>query len=80
MVVQQDSDEEKGPMYSVYGTMDADLEVQCTIKKGALTAFLRLLIKIIGPTTSPADNEGIIDGLWMGKMECVGPKAKDADL
>ena len=58
------------------------LTSRCSVlsKKVALTAFLRLLREIIGPTTSSADNDGIIDGLWMVEMECVGPKAKDADL
>ena len=49
-------------------------------KKDALTAFLRLFWDIIGPSTSLADNEGIIDGLQLGEMERSGPKSKDADM
>ena len=26
------------------------------------------------------DNKGIIDGLWQAEIDCIGPKAKDADL
>ena len=26
------------------------------------------------------DNKGTIDGLWKGEVNCIGPKAKDADL
>ena len=36
--------------------------------------------KVIGLTMVHVDNKGIIDGLWKGEMECIGPKAKDADL
>ena len=32
-VVQLDHDEEMGPMHGVYGTLDAELEVQRTIKR-----------------------------------------------
>ena len=33
-----------------------------------------------GVTTAHVDNRGIIDGLWIGEMKCIGQKAKDADL
>ena len=59
-----DQDEEMGPMRGMYGTLDADLEVQRTIKRAELTAFLCLSRKVIGPTTVHVDNKGIIDGLW----------------
>ena len=39
-VVQLDQDEELGPVHGMYGTLDAELEVQRTIKRAALTAFL----------------------------------------
>ena len=39
-VVQLDHEEEKGPVHGTYGTSDADLEVQCTIMRAELTAFL----------------------------------------
>ena len=55
-------------------------EVQRTIKRAELTAFLCLMGKAIGPTIVHVDNNGIIDGLWKGEMKCIGPTTKDADL
>ena len=46
------------------GTLEAEFEVQCTIKRADLTAFLCLLKKDIGPTVVHVDNKGTIDGLW----------------
>ena len=51
--------EETEPMY---GTLDAELEVQRTIKRAELTALL-----CIGPTVVHVDNERIIGGLWSGR-------------
>ena len=48
-VVQSDQDGELGPVHAVYGTRDAELEVQRTIKTAELTAFLSLLKKIFAP-------------------------------
>ena len=80
-VAQLDHDEELGPMHGMYGTLDAGLEVQRTIKRAELMAFLCLLRKAMGPTMYHVDNKGIIDGLWRGEMTCIGPKAKkNADL
>ena len=42
-MVQLDHDEEMGPTHGMYGTLDAELEVQRTIKRAELTAFLCLL-------------------------------------
>ena len=42
-MVQLDYDEELGPLHEVYGSMDAELGVQRTIKRAGLTAFLCLL-------------------------------------
>ena len=67
-------------MYGMYGTLDAELEVERTIKRAEPTPFLCLLRKAIRPTMVHVDNKGIIDGLWRGEMRCVGPEAKDADL
>ena len=55
--MQLDQDEE-GP---VHGTLDAELEVQRTIKRAELTAFLCLLQKVVGPIKVRVDNKGIID-------------------
>ena len=44
-VVQLDHDEEVGPMHGMYGTVDAELEVQRTMKRAGLTAFLCRLRK-----------------------------------
>ena len=78
--VATDGDGELGPMHGVYGTMVAELEVQRTIKRAELTAFLCLLKKIFGPVKMHVDNNGIIDGLLRGEMKCIGPKSRDADL
>ena len=51
-------------LHGMYGSIEAELEVQRTIKRAELTAFPCLLKKVIGPTKVYADNKGIIDGLW----------------
>ena len=79
-MVQQDQDEAMGPMHGMYGTLDAGLEVQRTITRAELTAFLCLIRKAIGPTMVHVDNRGIVDGLCRGETRCIGPRAKDADL
>ena len=35
-----------GPLRGVHGTMDAELEVQCTIKRAEVTAFRRRLLTL----------------------------------
>ena len=37
-------------LWLVSGTLDADFEVKRTIKRAELTAFLRLLRRLVGPT------------------------------
>ena len=66
--------------HGMYGSMEAELEVQRTIKRAELTAFPCLLKKVIGPTKVCVDNKGIIDGLWRRDRKCSSPKAGDADL
>ena len=44
----------------MYGTLDAEFEVQRTIQRVELTAFLFLLWRIVDPTTAHLDNKGII--------------------
>ena len=72
-VVQLDYDEEMGLLHGMYGSMEAELEVQRTIKSAEMTAFLCLPKKVIGPIKVRVDNRGIIDGL-------MKPRAGDADL
>ena len=79
-VVQLDYDEELGPLRGMYGSMEAEFEVQRIIKRAELTAFLCLLKKVIGPIKVHVNNKGIIDGLWRGERKCINPKADDADL
>ena len=62
-VVQVDYDEELGPLHGMYGSMEAELEVQRTIKRAELTAFFCLLKKVIGPIKVYVDNKGIFGGL-----------------
>ena len=45
-MVQLERDEEMGPLHGMYGTLDAELEVQCTIRRAELTAFLCLFGRI----------------------------------
>ena len=68
-----DYDEEWGPLHWMYGSMEAELEVQRTINRAELTAFLCLFEKVIGPIK-------VYDGLWRGERKCITPKAGDADL
>ena len=73
-MVQVDHDEVMELMHGMYGTLDAELELQRTFKRAELTAFLCLLRKAIDTMLVHGDNKGIIDGL------CIGPRGKDADL
>ena len=57
--VQLDYDEALGPLHGMYGSMEAEFEVQRTIKRVELTAFLCLLKKVIGPIKVHVDNKGI---------------------
>ena len=65
-MVQLDYDVVLGPLHGMYGSMEAEFEVQCTIKRAELTAFLCLLKKVIGPIMVHVDNKGITHGLWRG--------------
>ena len=58
----------------------AEVEVQRTIKRAELTAFLCLLRKVCGPIKIHVDNKGIIGRLRRGEKECMKPRAGDADL
>ena len=73
-------DSNEGPLFGRHGTLQADLDVQRTIKAAVLIAFLSLLRRVTGPTTAHVDNNGIMDGLSRGEVECVESKAKTADL
>ena len=45
-VVQSYYDEELGPLHGMYGSMEAEFEVQRVIKRASLTAFLCLVKKV----------------------------------
>ena len=79
-MAQLDYDEEIGALYGMYGSVEAELEVQRTIKRAGLTAFLCLLKRVIAPARVHVDNKGIIDGLRRGESKCIKPRAGDADL
>ena len=79
-VVQLDIDGELGPLRGMYGSTEAELEVQRTIKRAELTAFLCLLNKVFGPIKVHVDNKEIIDGQWRGERKCIDPKAGSADI
>ena len=80
VVVQLDYDDELGLVHGMYGSMEAEFEVQRTVKRVELAAFLCLLKKVIGTIKVHVDNKGIIDGLLRGERRCIDPKAGDADL
>ena len=62
-VVLLDLDEEVEPVRGMYGTLDAEFEVQrTTIERAELSVFLCLLRRVVGPTTAHVDNIGIIGG------------------
>ena len=67
-------------LLGMYDSVEAEFEVQRTIKRAELTAFLCLLRKVIGPIKVHVDNKGIVDGLRKGEKECIKPRAGDADL
>ena len=67
-------------MHGMCGTLKTELEAQRIMERAELTAFWCLLRKVIGPAMVHIDNKGIIDGLWRGKMKCIGPEVKDVDL
>ena len=79
-VVQLDNDKEMGPMHEMYGTLDAELEIQRTIKGSELTAFLCFFRKAFGPTVVHVDNKWIIDELRTREMKYIDPKSKTSDL
>ena len=76
-MVQLDYDEEIGHLLGMYGSTEAEFEVQRTIKMAELTAFLRILKRAV---RVHVDNKGIIDGLRRGESKCIKPRTGDADL
>ena len=64
----------------VSGSVEAEFEVQRTIKRAELTAFVCLLKRVIGSIMVHVDNKGKIDVLRKGEKECIKPRAGDADL
>ena len=75
-VVQLDKNVEMGPLHGMYGSIEAEFEVQRTIKRAELRAFLCFLKKVCGPIKIHVDNKGIIDGLRKGEKECIKPKSQ----
>ena len=57
-VVQLDHDEEMRPMCGMYGTLDAELEVERMIKIADSTVFLCFLWKATGTTMVHVENKG----------------------
>ena len=73
-----DHDEEMGAMHEMYGTLDEEFEVQCTIKRTELTAFLSSgKPSVLRCTLTMKESFG---GLWRGERRCTGPGGKDLDL
>ena len=67
-VVQLDHDEDMGSPHGMYGSMEAEFEVQRTTKRAELTVFLCFLRKVYGPIKIHVDNKGIIDGFRRGAV------------
>ena len=55
--MQLDCDEEMGHLHGMYGSVQAEFEVQRTIKRAELTAFLCLLKQVIGFIMVHVDDE-----------------------
>ena len=68
-VVQLDYDE-VGPLHGMYGSMEAEYEVQRTVKSSG---------KLLDPSKCMSTT-GIIHGLWRGERQCIDPKAGDAEF
>ena len=66
-VVQVEFDEELGPRHGMYGSMDAELELQRTIKRAELTAFPCLLKKVIGPSRCMSTTKELLMGFGKEK-------------
>ena len=79
-VVQLDYDEEMGPLHGMYGSVEAEFEVQPTTKRAELTAFLCLLRKVSGPIEVYVDNKGIIDGLRRGECVCASSQEREMPI
>ena len=79
-VVQLDHDEKMRPMHGMYGTLDAKLEMQRTVKRAELTAFLCLSGEVIGPTMVHCDNTGIVGWAVEGRNEVHWPKSEGRRL
>ena len=79
-VVQLVHDDKMWPRRGMYSTLDADLEVQRTIMRAGLTAFLSPLKDGRSHLGACGQHRGIIDGLRIGEVKCIGLKAKDADV
>ena len=79
-MVQLDYDEELEPLHGMFGSMEAESEVQRTIRRAELTAFLCLLERVKGPDKVHVDNKGIFKGYGEEKRKGIDSKAGDADL
>ena len=72
-VVRRDHGEELGPMHGMYGTLDAELEVQRTTKRAELTAFLCLLGRVYWPRHVSRGQQRY--HWWtVRRTKCMGPK------
>ena len=61
----------------MYGSIEAELEIQRTIKRAELVALVCLSKKVVGAIKVHVDNKGIIDGLRKGEKDCIKPRAGD---
>ena len=71
---QVDPCEEMEPVHEMYGTLDAELEVQHTMERAELTVFLCLLGKAIGPTMSTLTTEESLMGCGGEKRGALAQK------
>ena len=60
-----------GPLHGMYGSADAEFEVQRTIRRAELTALSCLLNGVTGPFNVFVDTKGVIDGLRRGERVCI---------
>ena len=72
--------EELLPMHGMHGTLDVELEVQRTINRAEMTAFLCLLKKDIGTTKVHVDNNGRDNPLaWIRVRRCKKYRIKKVE-
>ena len=78
--VQLDYGEELVPLHGMCGSMEAEYEVQRTVKTAELTPSCASSGKCVVPSRSMWTTREELMGYEKGEKECIKPRAGDADL